>query len=176
MSQHEQEPQSFHITFNLGSHTFEFDPELSAPKVFKMKEQNHHDYFLYISEYVNGQPTKALVFFRELFSYHDIDFDELIDFFSDENIPIKEQDEPDEADKHLYGAWSKSQKRLPLVVLLANETDDEPTEEPEEIPLDENGNQIAPELTTYGNTKERKIENYTEFIAYLIEHNRGDLL
>lgn len=183
MSEHEPiEPQETKITFNLGKHTFEFDPVNDNPKVFKMGDEPHYnDYFVFVSNWVNGEPAQGFIFFRELFDFHNIDFDELVEYFKDEGVPILKQDEPDEQDTVVYEAWANGNPTLPLRLSFVGEPDESggetagteevPSKEVVHIPTPE-----APELIEYGPTKEKSIQSHAEFIAYLIETNRGHLL
>lgn len=176
MSEHEPiEPQETHITFNLGKHTFEFDPANDNPRVFKMGEEPHHnDYFVFVASWVNGEPQYGFVFFRELFEMHGIDMDDLIEFFTDEEVPIVKQDGPDDSDVNVYEVWANSNPRLPLrLVFREEEEQGGETAGTEQVPSKELV-VVEPEpptpLPEYGATKEAEIARDAGRMAFLLEH------
>lgn len=109
-----QEPTE--IQFCLGNHEFAFTPD-DLPRAYT-HDDPQYDHFLYVNSWKNGKPKTALLFFREVFETHDIDMDELLEFFADEEVDIVPQGEPPEMDLTLYEHWQKTNKRLPLVIKL----------------------------------------------------------
>jgi hypothetical protein len=169
---HEKQPTPEERFFiHLGEMKINFD-NLSGFAFTHKKKKYDHLYVLLKGTL--DEPEETLWVFRKVFESYGVEFDDVTQSMAEEGFGVIPQGQPTESDMKAYEAWrAKKQPDKPIRIIPpdAQEAPSEPSKELVHVPTPQ-----APELTEYGGTKERRIELNAEFIAYLIETNRGHLL
>jgi hypothetical protein len=140
-------------------------------------DEPKHDHIYIVVDGTSDQPDKCLFLFRELFEHHGVDMDEFLEYMKENEFYVRAKKEATPTDLEMYEYWIEDGKTdRPLLITVDKEDEPEGAENGSGKELVRVLTPQAPELTVYGPTMERHLKLEAEFIAYLIETNRGHLL
>lgn len=166
---HEHEPNPAERFFiHLGEMKINFDP-LTGFAFSHDKPKYDHLYL--VLKGTLERPEECLYVFRKVFDHHGVEFDDVMEAMIEAGFGVIPQGKPTDSDKKVYKAWKSHNQLDKPIRIIPTDSPAEPSQELVHVPTPE-----ADELTVYGNTKERRIKLNAEFIAFLIETNRGHLL